>query len=185
LHVERCAKEVSCRKAARENSSISCPLKFPPQAAEVKIFFRSRSCKTRALTGCPAMSTGDTPVRDGLVVSLNRPGGNVTAVSVFSAELAPKRLQLLCELVPKAGKTAALTNPASRDEPEALTRAGRRPRIELESSWSRLSQRVRTRCLRLPRVPRPDGEPHLPTVWKVDLVTLRPTIFDRDVLALD
>jgi len=75
-------------------------------------------------TTIPILFVAADPVRDGLVASLNRPGGNVTGVSVFSAELAPKRLQLLRELVPKAGKIAALTNPASMDEPEALTRAG-------------------------------------------------------------
>jgi putative ABC transport system substrate-binding protein len=72
----------------------------------------------------PIVFVAADPVRDGLVASLNRPGGNVTGVSVFSAELAPKRLQLLRELVPKAGKIAALTNPASMDEAETLTRAG-------------------------------------------------------------
>jgi putative tryptophan/tyrosine transport system substrate-binding protein len=51
-------------------------------------------------------------------------GGNVTGVSVFSAELAPKRLQLLRELVPKVGKIAVLTNPATMDDAEAMKRAG-------------------------------------------------------------
>jgi putative tryptophan/tyrosine transport system substrate-binding protein len=77
-----------------------------------------------ATTTIPIAFVAADPVRDGLVASLNRPGGNVTGVSVFSAELAPKRLQLLRELVPKAGKIAALTNPASMDEAETLTRAG-------------------------------------------------------------
>jgi putative tryptophan/tyrosine transport system substrate-binding protein len=77
-----------------------------------------------ATTTIPILFVAADPVRDGLVVSLNRPGGNLTGVSVFSAELAPKRLQLLRELVPKAGKIAALTNPASMDEPDAMTRAG-------------------------------------------------------------
>jgi putative tryptophan/tyrosine transport system substrate-binding protein len=77
-----------------------------------------------ATTTIPILFVAADPVRDGLVASLNRPGGNVTGVSVFSAELAPKRLQLLRELVPKAGKIAALINPASMDEAEAMKRAG-------------------------------------------------------------
>jgi putative tryptophan/tyrosine transport system substrate-binding protein len=77
-----------------------------------------------ATTTIPIIFVAADPVRDGLVASLNRPGGNVTGVSVFSAELAPKRLQLLRELVPKAGKIAVLTNPATRDDAEAMKRAG-------------------------------------------------------------
>ena len=77
-----------------------------------------------ATTTIPTLFVAADPVRDGLVASLNRPGGNVTGVSVFSAELAPKRLQLLREVVPQAGKIAALIHPESMDEAETLTRAG-------------------------------------------------------------
>jgi putative ABC transport system substrate-binding protein len=77
-----------------------------------------------ATTTIPILFVAANPVGDGLVASLSRPGGNATGVSVFSAELAPKRLQLLRELVPKAGKIATLTNPASMEEAEAMTRAG-------------------------------------------------------------
>jgi putative tryptophan/tyrosine transport system substrate-binding protein len=54
--------------------------------------------------------TADDPVRVGLVDSLNRPGGNVTGVSFFSAELGDKRAQLLCELAPAAKTIALLVN---------------------------------------------------------------------------
>src|SRR6266567_9235919 len=51
------------------------------------------------------------PVGDGLVASLARPGGNLTGFSHLTAELAPKRLELLSELVPQARMIALLVNP--------------------------------------------------------------------------
>jgi putative tryptophan/tyrosine transport system substrate-binding protein len=56
-----------------------------------------------------ALSAGD-PVRAGLVASFNRPGGNVTAVAMFSFSLGAKRLQLLRELVPNSKTIAVLVN---------------------------------------------------------------------------
>ncbi len=55
-------------------------------------------------------ATGGDPVRDGLVTSLNRPGGNVTGVSFISHELAAKQLGLLRELRPGVARIAVLVD---------------------------------------------------------------------------
>jgi putative ABC transport system substrate-binding protein len=65
-------------------------------------------------------SAGD-PVELGLVASISHPRGNITGVSHFGVALAPKRLELLVELVPAATLIGLLENPAN-------------PRTELEAA---------------------------------------------------
>jgi ABC-type uncharacterized transport system substrate-binding protein len=62
------------------------------------------------------------PVRLGLVVSLARPGGNLTGINFFNAELVAKQLELLHELVPRAARVAVFVNPASVSNTEAIER---------------------------------------------------------------
>jgi putative ABC transport system substrate-binding protein len=58
-------------------------------------------------------ANGSDPVEFGLVKSLNRPDGNITGVSFFSAQLEAKRLGLLSEIVPSARAFGALINPTN------------------------------------------------------------------------
>jgi putative ABC transport system substrate-binding protein len=58
-------------------------------------------------------ATGYDPVAAGLVASLARPGGNLTGVTSLTAEVGPKRVELLRELVPTATSIALLVNPAA------------------------------------------------------------------------
>lgn len=56
---------------------------------------------------------GGDPVAVGAVASMSRPGGNLTGVSSLNVELAPKRLEILRELVPAAAEVAVIINPTS------------------------------------------------------------------------
>ena len=94
------------------------------------------------------------PVQLGLVASFNRPGGNVTGVSSMMAELMPKRLELLSELVPQARVIALLVNPNNaisdaivRDVGKAARAMAREVQIlkagnesEIDAAFATLSQ---------------------------------------------
>jgi len=74
---------------------------------------------------------GGDPIKAGLVANLNRPGGNITGVTVFSYQMESKRLQLLHEAAPAAKTIAVLLNPANsnlelqlRDVEEAAPHLG-------------------------------------------------------------
>jgi putative tryptophan/tyrosine transport system substrate-binding protein len=74
------------------------------------------------------------PVSIGLVDSINRPGGNVTGMSLMSSALEAKRLEVLRELVPKGTKIAILVNP---DYPDTDSQIG-----SVETAASDIGQKV-------------------------------------------
>jgi putative ABC transport system substrate-binding protein len=98
--------------------------------------------------------SGSDPVNDGLVPSLNRPGGNVTGVTRLSTALIPKRLGLMTELVPKATAIALLIDPTSvqaeaqvQEMQEPMRRLGLQLRVvkaatesELGSAFAAIAQ---------------------------------------------
>jgi putative tryptophan/tyrosine transport system substrate-binding protein len=75
------------------------------------------------------------PVEAGLVASLNRPGGNLTGVTGLNVEVAPKKLELLHELLPSASILALLVNPtnavAAKNESQAVQAAARTLGLQL------------------------------------------------------
>jgi putative ABC transport system substrate-binding protein len=74
-----------------------------------------------ATTTIPVVfNSGGDPVALGLVASLNRPGANLTGTVELEAELTPKRLQLLRELIPSAGVYGALVDPANPATPSII-----------------------------------------------------------------
>jgi putative ABC transport system substrate-binding protein len=70
----------------------------------------ARAAKNATST-IPILFVSGDPIAAGLVAGLARPGGNLTGYSIITAELTPKRLELMSELVPQAGVIALLVNP--------------------------------------------------------------------------
>jgi putative tryptophan/tyrosine transport system substrate-binding protein len=109
-----------------------------------------------ATTTIPIVFSGSLdPIAAGFVVSLARPGGNITGITTLGVELGPKRLELLHELVPTTTSIALLVDPnnpigadtQSRDVMEAAGKLGVQPHIlrasseaEFESAFANLSR---------------------------------------------
>jgi putative tryptophan/tyrosine transport system substrate-binding protein len=90
-------------------------------------------------------TSGSDPVKAGFVASMSRPGGNITGSSFFVADLGPKTLGLLHELVPKATMVALLVNPKSPEaehQPAELQRAARALGLEVEILTASSAQEI-------------------------------------------
>ena len=87
------------------------------------------------------------PVEEGLVASLNWPGGNLTGVTTLDVEVGPKRLEVLHELVPAVTVVALLVNPTSPNLAESTTKrpAGGSPHPRAAAPCPACEHRTRLR----------------------------------------
>jgi len=144
---------VEGRSVAIEYRGSGQPEQLPAAASElvrqrVAVIFATETANS-ALAASAATATipivfmnGADPVKLGLIESYSRPGGNATGVSVYSAELVSKRLELLRRLVPQAAVIGFLTNPnnriSERDKAdiEAAARVVGQPMLVLQATTS-------------------------------------------------
>jgi putative ABC transport system substrate-binding protein len=108
------------------------------------------AAKTATATIPVVFEVGSDPIQFGLVASLNRPGGNVTGITLFSNELNSKKLEILHDLVPATASIALLVNPENptaasvvQDTQQAAHALGRRVVVlrasnerEIDSAWA-------------------------------------------------
>jgi putative tryptophan/tyrosine transport system substrate-binding protein len=107
---------------------------------QVAVIFASPSPAALAAKAATAkipivFTAAEDPVKLGLVANLARPGGNATGVTFLFAELGPKQLGLLRELVPTAARIGLLVNPTNTnaaDVTKDLTAAGAAMGVEIE-----------------------------------------------------
>ena len=137
-------------------------------------FPAARAAKNATSTIPIVFEIGVDPVESGLVASLARPSGNLTGISSMSIELTPKRVELLTELVPRAGVIALLVNPTNPttervlpDVVDAATAKGVQLRIlkasaesEIEIAFASLAE-LRAGALILPSDPFFNARPEL------------------------
>jgi putative tryptophan/tyrosine transport system substrate-binding protein len=104
------------RKYAVELVALSPDVIFAPGTAALGPLLQA----TRSIP--IVFTTGADPVAAGLIRSLSRPGGNITGVTTLNLEVAPKRLELLHELLPRATAMALVVNPTNPPIAEPTTR---------------------------------------------------------------
>jgi putative tryptophan/tyrosine transport system substrate-binding protein len=78
---------------------------------------------------------GGDPVKDGLIASFNKPGGNLTGMTTLTGELLGKRLDLLLKMVPRARKVGFLSGTSNffayEEQTSAILAAGRAGGVEI------------------------------------------------------
>ena len=94
------------------------------------------AAKAATSTNPIVFANGNDPVKFGFVASLNRPGGNVTGVSLWVNELVAKQLELLHQTVPKAEAMGFLVNASNPNAEKDTERSRSRRRRSARSWWS-------------------------------------------------
>jgi putative ABC transport system substrate-binding protein len=92
-------------------------------------------------------SSASDPIRDGIVKSINRPGGNTTGIHLMNVALGPRRLEILRELVPRARLVAFLMNPSSLTNDMQISdieNAGRSLGVQLHMLNASTEQEINT-----------------------------------------
>jgi putative ABC transport system substrate-binding protein len=92
---------------------------FVAEKVDVIVAFAFAQPARRATATIPIVTDTTDPIRQGLVASLARPGGNVTGISIMFQEVRGKQFQMLKELVPRAGKIGILVH---RDYVQQVTK---------------------------------------------------------------
>ncbi len=181
-----------------ENVAIDYPLGREPKRPAVALadeLVRRRVAVIVAVVGTPPafaakattatipilFAVGEDPVRLGLVASLARPGGNLTGVNFFNAELTAKRLELLRELMPAAARVAVLVNPTNAVNTETtlrdVTTAARVIGLQIQVLNATTSREIDAAfahdCARAARCPIRSAATHFSTAGECSLPTPR------------
>ena len=116
--------------------------------------FTGEAAKALTTTIPIVFATGGDPVAAGAVATLAHPGGNLTGVTFLAAELTPKKLEMLHEVLPGTTRIAALINSRARDpEGRSLQQAARTLGLQLDIFHAGTEQEIESAFNALARLP--------------------------------